>query len=133
MDGWLFTWLPAGHERIDRVVTILPAQYTTDDVAIVLRALFFVGTLTIGETIVHLRGNEVTPRVRQHREENGYMRMRIELGSDVMEARLARNIRVSSDSDFLETITWEEQTYRGEWMKQSFTRTVTGSITFDVD
>src|SRR5687768_11261905 len=107
MNGWLVTWDKAGHDRIDRVVTILPEDYSLDDVTIVLRALFFVGSFTIGETLHHLTRRENTPYVLPTRFDNDYTSLRIEMGSDVLHAHPARNITVTEDGERHETIRWQ--------------------------
>src|SRR4051812_13993689 len=114
MNGWLITWFPAGHPREDLVVTILPDDYTTEEVTIVLRTLFLVATHTFRELLVDLHGGGVRPVVRQSRHANEYIRLVIDLGSDAMEARVAKDITVTEDDQQQETIRWQEQKHNGE-------------------
>lgn len=133
MNGWLVSWLPAGRNFVDRIVTLLPDDYETADVERILRALFNVGSLTLGETVQTIEGRGVPPQLHVERQANDYVRLTIEIGSFAMEARRVRNVRIILDADHRETITWAEPNYKGEWSGKSYARTRTGSISFDIE
>ena len=132
MDGWLVSWLSAGRNRVDKVVTLLPESYSEDDVIVVLRTLFFVSNFSLGEQLQHLPGGGVSPYVDSARDSNGYVRLHISFGSYTLTARRARNVWVSEENA-RETIWWEEQDVRGNWLQKSFTRLETGAISFDIE
>ena len=132
MDGWLVSWLPAGRNRVDKVVTLLPEFYSEDDVVIVLRTLFFVSNLSLGEQLEHLRGGGVSPYVDSTRDPTGYVRFHISFGSDTLIARRAQNVSVTEENG-RETIRWEEQDVLGKSLQKSFTRVETGHISFDIE
>ncbi|MCA1791333.1 MAG: hypothetical protein LC667_16210, partial [Thioalkalivibrio sp.] len=61
MDAWLISWMDAGHNFRDRIVAVLPEWYEAGDVQKVAEALFYVGTLTIGEAIQFRSGRKPSP------------------------------------------------------------------------
>jgi hypothetical protein len=132
MDGWLVSWLPAGRNRVDKVVTLLPESYSEDDVIVVLRTLFFFSNLSLGEQLQHLPGGGVSPYVDSARDPNGYARFNISFGSYTLIARRTQNVSVTEENA-RETIRWEEQDVRGSWLQKSFTRVKTGHISFDIE
>ncbi len=110
-------------------MTILPEDHSVEEVTVILRTLFYVGCLTLGETLHHLSGSEVAPYVRSSLHANDYVRLFIDFGSESMEARMCRSIQVTEDAGRHETITWQEQMHNGAWERRSFTRTTVGLIT----
>jgi len=133
MKGWLISWLPAGRNFVDRIVTLLPDDYDADEVEKILRALFNIGSLTFGEMVQSIEGQGVPAQLHHTRQGNGEVRLTIEIGSYTLEARRVRNLRVLPSADERETITWEESNYKGVWSAKSYTRTRTGSISFDIE
>jgi hypothetical protein len=132
MDGWLVSWLPAGRNRVDQVVTLLPEFYSEEDVIVALRTLFFVSNLSLGEQLQHLPGGGVSPYVDSARDPSGYVRFHISFGSYTLIARRARNVSVTEENAG-ETIQWEEQDVTGKWLQKSFTRAETGHISFGIE
>lgn len=133
MDAWLISWMPAGRNFVDRVVTVLPSSYESGEVAKILDALFYVGTLNL-EEMAHFRSApEMKPQLHRSENSSGHIRFVVEFGSFSLEARLVRDLQVSAGADRCETISWEEQRHDGTWLPQSFRRTRTGSIRFDIE
>lgn len=130
MEAWLITWDEAGHDNVDRWLTVLPASYELERVREIAESLFYVGSFTPAETVRHRLGTGLKPEIYTSQHANNYMRVNIVFGSAALSARLVRNLEVS-DNDGREHFSWEEQNHDGSWKLQSYERKRTGVITFD--
>ncbi|HEY2093379.1 MAG TPA: hypothetical protein VGJ81_15980 [Thermoanaerobaculia bacterium] len=130
MEAWLITWDEAGHDNIDRFLTVLPNDYEPELVRAIAESIFYVGAFTPAETIQHRLGSGLKPQVFVSRHANDYVRINICFSSAAISVRRVRNLLVSETRE-RETFSWEEQNHDGTWDRRSYERFRTGVITFE--
>jgi hypothetical protein len=132
MEAWLISWMPAGHDAVDRIVTVLPAHFEPAEVRRVAETVFYIGAFTPAETVHHRLGSGMKPQVYISTHANDYVRINIDFGSAALSARRVRNLQVSDDKGY-ECFSWEEQNHDGKWAADSYRRSRQGTITFNLE
>lgn len=131
MDGWLISWMRAGKDFKDRVVSFLPSEFTEDVVERIAIEFWCSATLNFSEVLAVRSGTGPCPQVHRSTNASGGVRIAVE-GAWTLEARRVRDFKAAMAGE-IEELSWMDQNFDGRWVQASFRRPGRCGVIFELE